>query len=626
MAIAAGSDVAASNAAVNRGPTKECDVIMKGGITSGVIYPRLITTLAKIYTLRSFGGTSAGAIAAAAGAAAQLGKSTGANPDAFSTLDRLPNDLGTMVAGSTDSMLFRLFQPQPPLASLFALLKAGLNARSASERIGSVAIKAIEKFPLGALLGALPGMLMFWYSWGLGAFLAAIFALIGALVGAGVAATLCFGRELPANHFGLCNGMPGVAGQGPPQESLSEWLNHYINRLAGKSSEDPLTFGELWAGKLRVAGEKWDAPAETAPRVFDLAMITTGVNLGRPFRLPFESNDIYFVKDDMEKFFPSHVVSWLVAQSRASDTATALSVGAVKYHALPIATNFPIIVAVRLSLSFPILLSAVPFYIVDHTLAANAKTPTVATRVFFSDGGICSNFPIQFFDSALPTRPTFGADLKSFHPDHPGERVWMPSAGGNREGIRTYCPALPTAPSLGSVVGFVRSILSTMQNWQDQMQLIMPGFRDRIVHVCHRDEEGGMNLNMPPPTIMVLANSGAEAASELVERFATGGGLGTPNAWDNHQRIRVRTLLCLMQQQLESIAKGIADQHNPTWEHIVGKQDHASYEFQSQDLATGAADLLKALERMSKAFPSSEYPFCAGAPRPPPELKVVPRI
>ena len=42
---------------------KECDVVMKGGITSGVIYPHAVCQLATTHRLRSVGGTSAGAIA-----------------------------------------------------------------------------------------------------------------------------------------------------------------------------------------------------------------------------------------------------------------------------------------------------------------------------------------------------------------------------------------------------------------------------------------------------------------------------------------------------------------------------------------------------------------------------------
>jgi predicted acylesterase/phospholipase RssA len=48
-----------------------CDLVMKGGITSGIVYPTLALTLARKYRFASIGGTSAGAIAAALCAAAE---------------------------------------------------------------------------------------------------------------------------------------------------------------------------------------------------------------------------------------------------------------------------------------------------------------------------------------------------------------------------------------------------------------------------------------------------------------------------------------------------------------------------------------------------------------------------
>jgi len=68
-------------------PRLECDLVMKGGITSGVIYPRLVAELSKTHTFRNIGGTSAGAIAAGAAAAAQLGVLSGARSEAFQVLD-----------------------------------------------------------------------------------------------------------------------------------------------------------------------------------------------------------------------------------------------------------------------------------------------------------------------------------------------------------------------------------------------------------------------------------------------------------------------------------------------------------------------------------------------------------
>ena len=43
---------------------KFCDLVMKGGITSGVVYPKAIDELAHEYMFKNIGGTSAGAIAA----------------------------------------------------------------------------------------------------------------------------------------------------------------------------------------------------------------------------------------------------------------------------------------------------------------------------------------------------------------------------------------------------------------------------------------------------------------------------------------------------------------------------------------------------------------------------------
>ena len=50
----------------------ECDLLMRGGITSGIVYPPAIAKLAETYNFRSIGGTSAGAIAAAAYSANEL--------------------------------------------------------------------------------------------------------------------------------------------------------------------------------------------------------------------------------------------------------------------------------------------------------------------------------------------------------------------------------------------------------------------------------------------------------------------------------------------------------------------------------------------------------------------------
>lgn len=82
-----------------------CDLVMKGGITSGVVYPAAVIELAKRYKFRSIGGASAGAIAAAGAAAAELGRDS-KEPDAgFVGLHHLRDEL------TTPGFLLRLFRP-----------------------------------------------------------------------------------------------------------------------------------------------------------------------------------------------------------------------------------------------------------------------------------------------------------------------------------------------------------------------------------------------------------------------------------------------------------------------------------------------------------------------------------
>src|SRR3954470_4357960 len=60
----------------------EADMVMKGGITSGVVYPLAVCRLAPSYRFRNLGGSSAGGIAAAVAAAAECNRGGGGFPEA----------------------------------------------------------------------------------------------------------------------------------------------------------------------------------------------------------------------------------------------------------------------------------------------------------------------------------------------------------------------------------------------------------------------------------------------------------------------------------------------------------------------------------------------------------------
>src|SRR6476646_8367729 len=105
-------------------PDAECDMIMKGGITSGVVYPLAATHLAQKYRFRNLGGASAGAIAAVMVAAAELGRRGG--HDGFAELDNLPEVIGRD--------LETLFQPSRPNRPAFRLLATLIDRKKSAPR------------------------------------------------------------------------------------------------------------------------------------------------------------------------------------------------------------------------------------------------------------------------------------------------------------------------------------------------------------------------------------------------------------------------------------------------------------------------------------------------------------
>src|SRR5262245_16363051 len=116
-------------------PTAECDLVMKGGITSGIVYPPAVLELAPRYRFRDIGGASAGAIAAALVAAAEYGREDGG----FDRLREVNHHL------SDPDNLFKLFQPtraaRPAFAALLALMKAPAAAppaAAASETLSDI--------------------------------------------------------------------------------------------------------------------------------------------------------------------------------------------------------------------------------------------------------------------------------------------------------------------------------------------------------------------------------------------------------------------------------------------------------------------------------------------------------
>ncbi|MGA4668693.1 hypothetical protein ACPCG0_02660 [Propionibacteriaceae bacterium Y1923] len=570
-------------------PPLDCDIVMKGGITSGVIYPRAIAELAHTYRLRQVGGASAGAIAAAAAAAAELARQDPrAGAGGFAELDRMPQDL-TAPGPDGRSTLATFFQPTRAAAPLFRVLHA-VDGKSGAGAAMAAVTTLLRGYWLRALVGALVGV---------GVVLTGVVAMVrlgeagsgsppwvtAALVTCVVAGVLLamFGLvasvllgisrtagRVAGEEFGLCTGMPGV--DSGDAAALTPWLDAKIQSLAGRPSDRPVTFGDL------------------AEHDITLQMMTTNLTRHQPMTMPWRTEEFFFDPVAMAELFPETVVTWMVDHPPALPTSAAARFDAELLRAQaghlrpwPPAEHLPVVVATRMSLSFPVLIQAVRLQAIDWVLPVNrrARDAVPAWRaahpggtleqaladlerpefsdVWFTDGGLCSNLPVHFFDTPLPKHPTFAFNLAAFPPGYPkspdeARNSFLPDR--NASAMTRPWFGLPTGGA-GSWVDFFMLMFATARSWVDGEQLVMAGYRDRIVTVHHDDAEGGMNLNMAPEVVTNLSLRGKDAAAKLVAAFAGDQPGVVPAAgWDNHRWIRFRTATAGLTGWLDQFQQG----------------------------------------------------------------------
>lgn len=497
----------------------ECDVIMKGGITSGVVYPYAMLEIATKYRFRSLGGTSAGAIAAAFAAAAEYARRNG-RPGGFLLLKKYSDEL-------PDNLL-SLFQPHPELAPAVDLAKRAMAA------------KGIRPLLLGGAMPALPwalagALLLAGASWLVNPHLypTALAGLLGALLGGAFGAWRWARRNLvnpavdalsrlPALNFGVCT---GLTQPGSTKPALTDWVHRALQHIAFGDPDHPkpLTFGDL----------EGDDPER--PQIM-LRMVTTNLSMRRPHTLPRLGTSAGFVPEQWERLFPKPVMAHLFSVSKAWRRAKGVWL-------FPQERELPVVVAVRMSLSFPVLFSAVPMIIEDTELPAIVRSlggkPYKRMRTaHFSDGGISSNFPIHMFDAPLPGRPTFAFSLEDllWNPAEVERRVSLPKTAGEGMGVQIK--------EIRSLRDFAWQILSSAKDWQDQLLSEITGQRERIARIFLTDKEGGLNLDMPPELSRQLMRWGYEAGRKFKEGEFD---------FDEHRWRRLLVLYKHLQQTLDSI-------------------------------------------------------------------------
>jgi predicted acylesterase/phospholipase RssA len=540
----------------------ECDLVLEGGVTSAVIHAGLLVELGKTHRLRSIGGTSSGAVAAVAAAVAEALRTHRGSGNGFIALEGFIAQLAQQNRRGRTQLL-RLFQPGPGLKATLDCLLALLQLpwhRGAARQLPRAALVLLRCFALWALLPAL----LPWAAWmgatlpGTPAAWAAALATLTAslalaLVGAAIGLAWAVLWRVPKNLLGLCTG------HSPAQDALSDQLHKLYNSQFGRRPEDaPVCFADLWHPTP-------DQPPAGGARAVNLQVVTTALQLRRPMRLPGDPGceplaGFCYDPQQWARLFPARVMQAL--DLAAQGTPDVLAPDGRRLRAAPPMARCPVVVAARLSLSFPLLLSPVPMYQLRRPADAQGASvdEPVPHRVDFGDGGITSNCPVDMFDRPLPSRPTFTVNLFELPRGRKAE-VRFPENGAGPED-----EPLPHATSgLAAVPALLSSVVMTALNWRDNLQRALPGYRERVLHVGLPPELGGLNLNMPPAQIAALAQAGAQGAKVLAGYQSIDPANGeqdapmappSPSRWERHRWQRLRIALAALKVYARDMKRG----------------------------------------------------------------------
>jgi hypothetical protein len=308
--------------------------------------------------------------------------------------------------------------------------------------------------------------------------------------------------------------------------------------------------------------------------------------------------------------------------------------------------DLPIVVAARMSLSFPFLFTMIPIWAVDYH---DPDEPL--NRTWFSDGGITSNFPLHRFDSLLPRWPTLGINLQTtdesglpqrrrLRTREKGNYVYLASnrsAGildlwNNFDKGETKSPGF-LGPDGSKLLGFAKGIFDSAQSWHDNSFLTLPSFRDRVAEIWLTPEEGGLNLDMDSDTIERLVQRGRKSGVEIAERFSD-----VPSeesmSWQGHRWARFRSGIAgLMESALElKQTNSVGSPGSDSLQDLLANVDAPpAYKFRNEAQRAAAEDITRKLlaflsdvEEAAEAVCSEDEnrrfgPFFDG-PRPPVEV------
>lgn len=494
---------------------------------------------------------------------------------------------------------------------------------------------------------------------------------------------------------GMCTGMRAEGSLNP---GLSEWLHEGVQNSANLPFHKPLTFGNLWDAP----GGPKDAQGSREPQSIDLRMITTCLSHGRIYELPLadEGSLVMFRLSEFKPYFPVDVVNHLrrvskrmsfedcaLLQRRYKERMAAIDPSAMlgqlclgKLRLLPFrlnaefdkaedATNglndpdirelpsadLPIVVAARLSMSCPVLfqnMRLIGFNLDKHIEDVNF------VRLWFSDGGIGSNFPIHLFDKAIPRWPSFGLKILEDPPRLNSSakpiKSYIPFAhkdGADDNLVYPRDVSAFTAPdvkdvSVSSFVKLLFSIYTSAKDGHDQSYLRMPDVRNRVVRIYLNNRAGNMlNLKIEPVRIIDLAlvvgaEGGRNAALAYLADVKIPGYGDWANSWQDHRWVRFNMLTRGLRSYLKGFTHavhlaGIPDSMNcntlieqikqsvqtPPLQSMAKPSDEITLTQAQSDQLLKIVEAISALEAELQAL-DSPLPY---SPQPLPVLRFMPK-
>ena len=687
-----------------------CDIVLTGGVASGVVYPWAIVELARHYHFKSIGGSSVGAVAASLTAASEYGRRKGI-PYPFEVLRRVPLELAKPDANGDTTML-RLFQPNPSGKRLFSIfvqslrsprLKPSWLVNSAVKRLAKVDVQvdAPDEQDMGEkvdhiktlifaggqykkevlkillrdriLIAVVVVILAFAAAVCLTPLLATmilskfipiltalqfVLVLSLVLVAAGGGAWLLFSfvktffnailgdiqKGIADNFYGLCTGLTQAQpDKNKPNQGFNDWLHEGIQKAAGLEVCDaPLTFADLWHAPALVGEIVVEPPSEpdaiVAPpqRSIDLQMFTSNLTHGMPLKLPFTdlSARLFYDPSEWQAFFPEPVMSYLQRVSKPYVKLSEEEPDAVMFDCnnpsdpackriveIPIA-QLPVLVATRMSMSFPILFSAIPVYSINF--GNENKSQRVFGKCYLSDGGISSNFPIQLFDSPVPRWPTFGLYLDQRIKGFKDRAIVLPkwnTDGGEHFWNRFVPDASSPLPNsdrdpfkaLIRVANLLRGVVATALDRNDRVNLIAPHVRNRVVRLALEDGEGQLNIAMSQKTILNMAHKyGTQSGLLLAGQFKPEKGVIKP-AWKDHLYVRSNIFLAAMRRYLSTFGSAIHNRaYSLTLPQLLGLSlgkkgeralEPSEYSLSSEMTAVEVAKLWQQIEAKNNTDP-----------------------